>query len=520
VTDPDHRELEEAVRRQAAALFERQGRTFQALLHSVFWDEDAKLGDTGAARGARAVGGGGGGGGGGGDERDLRDDEEGGLVRVHAFTAALRRLGLRDLTPPDINRLVTRFDLHGQGTTCSASRFVRMVESGDAWQHAEAALAHQEVAAEEAALLRMQLKKQVYQPGTALNEEMIATAEYLGIKVISERHLLWIVRDALNAPLPAQWVVLKDSKGKAFYYNRTSNQSRWDHPLDPHFRKLRDQHRLQYQQQVQYGQMYGAGGVPGGPAGMGLGSGMAYMPTGYDAAPATQHLFPPAQQAPQGYPPIAAHHHHHHASQHASSHGGHLPPPTHHHHHQPPSEPKTDTLPAATLSAPKIFHQVFQAKVDSYTRPLSAPNNHARAEGKPPAPGVGGGAAAALAAKKGYPEYAEKIASAEHAYRPYSWTTGKAASAGKGGTKPRATSATAGRRPAGPGGMDTAEVTWGRPFSATDGKAQSKGPPVGGGGGGGGGGYHGREERNEDKLAAMYSEDVIRQLDTAFAPKR
>jgi hypothetical protein len=120
-----------------------------------------------------------------------------------------------------------------------------------------------------------------------------------------------------------------------------------------------------------------------------------------------------------------------------------------------------------------------------------------------------------LAAKKGYPEYAEKTATAEHAYRPYSWTTGKA-TAGKGNAKPRATSATAGRRPAGPGGMDTAAVTWGRPFSATDGKAQSRGPP----GGGGGGGYHGREDKNEDKLAAMYSEDVIRQLDTAFAPKR
>ena len=54
---------------------------------------------------------------------------------------------------------------------------------------------------------------------TSLNEEMISMAEYLGIKVISERHLLWIVRDALNAPLPAQWAVLNDSKGETCCHN-------------------------------------------------------------------------------------------------------------------------------------------------------------------------------------------------------------------------------------------------------------------------------------------------------------
>ena len=501
VMDPDHRELEEAVRAKAAALFERQGRAFQATLHSVFWEEDAKLGDAGAGRGMRA------GGRGGSGNRDPRDEEEeAGLVSVHAFTTALRCLGLKDLTPPEINRLVTRFDLHGQGSTCSAVRFVRMVESGDAWQQAEAALAHQEVAAEEAALLRLQLKKQVYQPGTALNEEMIATAEYLGIKVISERHLLWIVRDALNAPLPSQWVVLKDSKGKSFYYNRTSNQSRWDHPLDPHFRKLRDQHRLQYQQQVQYGQIYSAGGVPGGTS-MGMGPGMGFMPSGYDSASAAQYHLPPAQQTPQGYPPISTHMH----GQHGHPHQPH-PTHHHHHHHHPPSEQKTDTLPAATASAPKIFHQVFQSRVDSYTRPLSAPN-HVRADGKPPAPGSG----ANMAAKKSYPEYAEKIATAEHAYRPYSWTAGKAAT-GKVGAKPRATSATAGRRPSG-GGMvgDAATATWGRPLSATD-KAQSKLPQAYPGGPQGH--FYRTADSKEERLAAMYGEDVIYRLDTAFAPKR
>jgi hypothetical protein len=34
-------------------------------------------------------------------------------------------------------------------------------------------------------------------------------AEYLGIKVISEDYLLWIVRDALDAALPSDWTILK-----------------------------------------------------------------------------------------------------------------------------------------------------------------------------------------------------------------------------------------------------------------------------------------------------------------------
>ena len=40
---------------------------------------------------------------------------------------------------------------------------------------------------------------------------MISMAEYLGIQVISEQHLLWIVDEALHAPLPAPWIVLKVS---------------------------------------------------------------------------------------------------------------------------------------------------------------------------------------------------------------------------------------------------------------------------------------------------------------------
>ena len=54
--------------------------------------------------------------------------------------------------------------------------------------------------------------------GAGLSEEMISMAEYLGIKVISEQHLLWIVGDALHAPLPTPWIILKVRVEHEFNY--------------------------------------------------------------------------------------------------------------------------------------------------------------------------------------------------------------------------------------------------------------------------------------------------------------
>ncbi len=77
-----------------------------------------------------------------------------------------------------------------------------------------------------------------------ISDELLSMAEYLGIRPKSESHLLWIAVDALRAPLPVSWSAQKDSQGRTFFYNHISNQSRWDHPLDSHFRKLRDEYRL------------------------------------------------------------------------------------------------------------------------------------------------------------------------------------------------------------------------------------------------------------------------------------
>jgi hypothetical protein len=178
----------------------------------------------------------------------LPSDEDG-FVNIKAFVSSLKKLGLK-LTNTDIDRLVTRFDVSGQRESCSVTRFITMVEGSFLWQTAEDTLAQQEAATAEASILRAELKagSSSLKAGLGLSEDMISMAEHLGIKVLSEQYLLWIVREALNVPLSAQWIILKDGNGQAYFYNRSTNQSRWDHPLDPHYKELRDKSRQQSRQ--------------------------------------------------------------------------------------------------------------------------------------------------------------------------------------------------------------------------------------------------------------------------------
>jgi Ca2+-binding EF-hand superfamily protein len=226
IIDPNHKALERIIQQQLADRFERQGRSYQTECRAIFWDNS-----------------------------NLQNKENDGFVTVQTFISCIKKLGIK-LSSIDIDRIVTRFDVTGRGLTCSAERFLKMIESSDLWQQVQASMLHQEGAAEEAAVLRADSSHIVGSHSNShFKEETINMAEYLGIKVISERYLLWIVTDALNVELPAQWAVLKDSKDRAFFYNRSTNQSRWDHPLDPHFKKLRDHHRQQHQLQHQQNQL-------------------------------------------------------------------------------------------------------------------------------------------------------------------------------------------------------------------------------------------------------------------------
>ena len=214
VNDAEYKELERNVQFQLAEQLERQGRDFQVFLYNSFWSE-------------------------GGDDQHahLKDS---GLVSSSTFRSALIKIGLK-LSPSEKERLVSRFCVHGE-EFCSVSRFLRMVQNCHAWRHAEKVLAYKEEAVEEAQTALSRLREGVQMvPG--ITEDTIKMAEYLGIRVLSEPQLLWIANDAFSAPLPSGWVTHRDADGRMFFHNSASNTSQWDHPLDNHFRKLRDKCR-------------------------------------------------------------------------------------------------------------------------------------------------------------------------------------------------------------------------------------------------------------------------------------
>ena len=57
-----------------------------------------------------------------------------------------------------------------------------------------------------------------------------------------ERHLLWIAREGVAAPVPQPWKTCEE-KGEVFYFNFDTEESSWDHPSDAHYRALLEEHR-------------------------------------------------------------------------------------------------------------------------------------------------------------------------------------------------------------------------------------------------------------------------------------
>lgn len=124
-----------------------------------------------------------------------------------------------------------------------------MVQNCSQWRHGEKVLALKEEAVEEAQMALARLREGA-QMAPGLTENTIKMSEYLGIRVLSEPSLLWIAAEAFSAPLPAGWATHRDASGRMFFYNSTSNTSQWDHPLDGHFRRLRDKHRDELEELV------------------------------------------------------------------------------------------------------------------------------------------------------------------------------------------------------------------------------------------------------------------------------
>eukprot|EP00057_Strongylocentrotus_purpuratus_P014646 XP_011669120.1 PREDICTED: centrosomal protein of 164 kDa-like [Strongylocentrotus purpuratus] len=66
----------------------------------------------------------------------------------------------------------------------------------------------------------------------------------IGIDPDTEPHLMWIAREGISAPLPADWKPCQDtSGGDIYYFNFTSGESTWYHPCDEFYRKMVQEER-------------------------------------------------------------------------------------------------------------------------------------------------------------------------------------------------------------------------------------------------------------------------------------
>jgi Ca2+-binding EF-hand superfamily protein len=176
------------------------------------------------------------------------------VVHRDDLARALKKIGC-NLATADMSRLLDRFDIHGNDE-CSVPRFMQCITQCEAWYQAQRNLQYQDQAYEEANLMRRNHSNNSSNANSnststnssnhQLSEEVLKMCEYLGIGVISEENMIWIAVDALRAPLPVNWTVQKDPEGRNYFYNILTHQSRWEHPLDPHFRNLRDRYRQRY----------------------------------------------------------------------------------------------------------------------------------------------------------------------------------------------------------------------------------------------------------------------------------
>ncbi|KAF4044672.1 putative WW domain-containing protein [Phytophthora infestans] len=74
-------------------------------------------------------------------------------------------------------------------------------------------------------------------------------ARSLGVDPDSESYLLSLVQEALLAELPPDWEQGETEDGTLYYFNSSTEESIWEHPLDAHYRELiqlrKDEHAAQ-----------------------------------------------------------------------------------------------------------------------------------------------------------------------------------------------------------------------------------------------------------------------------------
>ncbi|CAE7233087.1 CEP164 [Symbiodinium sp. CCMP2592] len=63
-------------------------------------------------------------------------------------------------------------------------------------------------------------------------------AKSLGVELEKDVDLVWVAREAFEAPLPASWSEHLDQERRIYFFNQVTQQSSWNHPMDEVFRDL------------------------------------------------------------------------------------------------------------------------------------------------------------------------------------------------------------------------------------------------------------------------------------------
>ncbi|OQR99960.1 hypothetical protein ACHHYP_03772 [Achlya hypogyna] len=63
-------------------------------------------------------------------------------------------------------------------------------------------------------------------------------AKTLGLDPVKESQYLWIVEEALTAPLPPDWEQGETDDGTIYYFNVNTEESIWEHPMDNHYKEM------------------------------------------------------------------------------------------------------------------------------------------------------------------------------------------------------------------------------------------------------------------------------------------
>eukprot|EP00927_Polykrikos_kofoidii_P012543 TRINITY_DN1540_c0_g3_i1.p1 TRINITY_DN1540_c0_g3~~TRINITY_DN1540_c0_g3_i1.p1 ORF type:complete len:701 (+),score=147.07 TRINITY_DN1540_c0_g3_i1:57-2159(+) len=103
------------------------------------------------------------------------------------------------------------------------------------------------------------------------DEEIRDYAEFLGIDVEKEPHLVWIAREGVVAPVPEPWKACTENGDDVFYFNYETHESVWDHPCDEKYRSMTAEHRKKHAENPQAGKNPLDASLASKPSGVGAG---------------------------------------------------------------------------------------------------------------------------------------------------------------------------------------------------------------------------------------------------------